>query len=611
MSRVKQRHNISFYPILISATLITLYFNPGFADPFNSAKLYLLVLSLPILMIYIDKKRINLVSKIRQFYHLRLILMLFIGTHFILSFLSDQKYIAFFGEIQRQTGFIAYLGFSLFMYITAIIFQSKFINQMVYVIIFLSTLYVIYGLMQISGNDMFDWNNPYNSIIGTLGNPNFAGAFMAMLSIMCFGFLLLKETRVHLRLLLTILVVGLLVNIYLSNARQGLLSAAAGLFLIFVVLAFRKNFILGIISVLAFIFLIAVAILGMLQIGPLEKFLYKDTVRLRGFYWRAGLQMFYANPLTGVGIERYGSNFKIYREDAYPVDYGYELISTNAHNNFIQFFATGGIVLGLIYLILTFYIGLKGLTGIIHSRGQNQLILTVMLAAWVGFQAQAVVSIDNIGLTIWGWILGGIIIALSSEFGKSSSDNGPIFLSEINAKKLSIAPLVFSTILMVSFILVLLLAKSETNTFQIRNLYSSEGGNTSERFQSLASSVITDPLAQPGYKLEISNYLIQSGFESVGLQKLEELVRQDGVNPLFSLQLASMYEYKGRYIESIEIREKIQSTDPQNAKNVLQLARLYMSIGDQQSAINMKNWLTQNAPNSEELKLANVEIPIP
>ena len=64
MSRVKQKHNISFYPILISATLITLYFNPGFADPFNSAKLYLLVLSLPILMIYIDKKRINLVSKI-------------------------------------------------------------------------------------------------------------------------------------------------------------------------------------------------------------------------------------------------------------------------------------------------------------------------------------------------------------------------------------------------------------------------------------------------------------------------------------------------------------------------------------------------------------------
>jgi tetratricopeptide (TPR) repeat protein len=234
-----------------------------------------------------------------------------------------------------------------------------------------------------------------------------------------------------------------------------------------------------------------------------------------------------------------------------------------------------------------------------------------VLAAWVGFQAQAVVSIDNIGLTIWGWILGGIIIALSSEFGKSSSDNGPIILSKINAKKLSIAPLVFSTILMVSFIFVLLLAKSETNTFQIRNLYSSEGGNTSERFQSLASSVINDPLAQPGYKLEISNYLIQSGFESVGLQKLEELVRQDGVNPLFSLQLASMYEYKGRYIESIEIREKIQSTDPQNAKNVLQLARLYMSIGDQQSAINMKNWLTQNAPNSEELKLANVEIPIP
>ena len=602
---------MSFYPVLICAALITLYFNPGFADPFNSAKLYLLILSLPIITIYINKKRISSESKVSEFYKLRIILALLIGSHLILSFISDQKYIAFFGEIQRQTGFVAYLGFSFFMYATAVIFQSKFTKQMVYVIVFLSTIYVFYGLMQASGNDIFDWNNPYNSIIGTLGNPNFAGAFMAMLLVMCFGFLLLNETSVYLRFLLLFLVVGLFVNIYLSNARQGLIAAAAGISIISIVLALRKNLLLGVISIFIFVTLTAFAILGMLQVGPLEKFLYKDTVTLRGFYWRAGLQMFYANPLTGVGIERYGSNFKIYREDAYPAKHGYDLISTNAHNNFIQFFATGGIVLGLMYLILTLYIGFKGVTGIIKARGQNQLILTVMLAAWVSFQAQAVVSIDNIGLTIWGWILGGIVIALSTEFRGYSKDIDSKSSSKININKLNTVSLISSFILMVSFIFVLLLAKSENNTFQVRNLYNPESRNASERFQSLAVSILDDPLAQPGYKLEISNYLIQSGFESDGLQKLEELVRQDAKNPLFSLQLASMYEYKGKYAEAIELRKKIRLTDPQNARNILQLARLYISTDDQQSAINMKIWLAQNAPNSEEFKSAMKEISVP
>lgn len=608
MSKVNKKHQISFYPILTCAAITTIYFNPGFADPFNSAKLYLLILSLPVILIYLSKKRISLLSKDSHFYRFRLILMLFIGTHLVLSIISDQKYIAFFGEIQRQTGFIAYLGFAFFMYTTAIVFHSKLLKEIMYVIIFLSTLYVVYGLMQISGNDIFDWNNQYNAIIGTLGNPNFAGAFMAMLLVMSFGFLLLKDTNTYLRLILIFLVFGLFTNIYLSNARQGLVSAAAGLSLICIVLSFRKNLILGILSVITFISVAVLAILGMLQVGPMEKFLYKETVSLRGFYWRAGLQMFYANPLTGVGIERYGANFKIYRDQAYPVRYGYDLISTNAHNNFIQFFATGGIALGLVYFILTLYICLKGVNGIIKTSGQKQMIITVMFAAWVTFQAQAIVSIDNIGLTIWGWILGGVVIALSYEFKEDTQNINQKIATKTNANNFGVGSLISSAMLMIAFILVLFLAKTENNTFQVRNYYNPESKNPSDQFKSLASSVISDPLAQPGYKLEVTNYLIQSGFESVGLLKLEELVRLDGKNPIFSLQLASMYEYQGKYSEAIEIRKKVQTTDPQNAKNILQLVRLYISVGDKQKATNMKNWLIQNAPSSEELRLATEEL---
>jgi hypothetical protein len=44
----------------------------------------------------------------------------------------------------------------------------------------------IYGLMQINGNDFVAWNNPYNSMIATLGNPNFASSLLALIALISF-----------------------------------------------------------------------------------------------------------------------------------------------------------------------------------------------------------------------------------------------------------------------------------------------------------------------------------------------------------------------------------------------------------------------------------------
>ena len=88
----------------------------------------------------------------------------------------------------------------------------------------------------------------------------------------------------------------------------------------------------------------------MLQIGPLAQYLYKDSVSVRGFYWRAGMKMFWENPLFGVGLDRYGAYFKEFREVNYPLRYGYEITSSNAHNTLIQIFATGGVMVGISYL---------------------------------------------------------------------------------------------------------------------------------------------------------------------------------------------------------------------------------------------------------------------
>jgi hypothetical protein len=180
------------------------------------------------------------------------------------------------------------------------------------------------------------------------------------------------------------------------------------------ILSFNQNRALGFIALTASSTAGVMAVLGMLQVGLLKDYLYKDSVSVRGFYWRAGVEMFLNKPLTGVGVDRYGAFFKEFREVEYPLRYGFDITSTNAHSVPIQMFATGGLFVGVTYLLLTGLIFYKGLHLLRIYSGSEKLTVAGVFAAWIAFQAQSIISIDNTGLTVWGWILGGTIIGLST-----------------------------------------------------------------------------------------------------------------------------------------------------------------------------------------------------
>jgi O-antigen ligase len=221
---------------------------------------------------------------------------------------------------------------------------------------FVASVSVIYSLMQTTGNDFVNWNNPYNSVISTLGNPNFAAAVMAVMGVLTFTSTFISALNLQYRIFALGLSALLLFSIYRSNARQGLLAYALGVGIFLVIWLWINNKRLGFLAAVLGIIIFIISILGMLQVGPLEKYLYKPSVSIRGFYWRAGIEMLINRPFFGVGIDHYGSYFKEFREVNYPLTYGFQITSTNAHNTFIQFFATGGVILGLTYLVLNGYI---------------------------------------------------------------------------------------------------------------------------------------------------------------------------------------------------------------------------------------------------------------
>ena len=158
----------------------------------------------------------------------------------------------------------------------------------------------------------------------------------------------------------------------------------------------------------------ASSVLGIFQIGPLKTLLYQGTISFRGQYWQAAINMGLAKPLSGVGMDAYGDNYRLFRDAEALISPGVQVITNSAHNVILEQFASGGV------LLLTSYIGILALTlasiiRVIRRSTEYDFVFAALVSGWLGYQLQSVISINQLGLAIWGWLLSGLIIAFDYQ----------------------------------------------------------------------------------------------------------------------------------------------------------------------------------------------------
>ena len=269
---------------------------------------------------------------------------------------------------------------------------------------------------------------------------------------------------------------------------------------------------------------------------------------------------------------------KQYREVEYPLNIGFQLTSSNAHNTFIQFFATGGIFLGITYLVLSLFVFYRAIIGIKNLQGSQKLYLVGIFSAWISFHAQSLVSIDNIGISIWGWVLAGSIIGLSLSADTLEREN-EFYLkkkrNDINIVQALVSGM--SSILILS--LVVLLYRGESNSYKggVSLNLNDEASRT--YFRDLQLKVLNTPLNDYSYKLFAASKLIDAGFEE-GLTEAEKLYKTDPRNLDALALLSNVNERLGNLSKAIEFRKAIAELDPWNAENYLALGRYYKSQGN-------------------------------
>lgn len=556
----------------------TLYFNPTLTDPFNSPKMWIVLLSAAWLSGYaISYRNLIFVNGPIKTYFFLLLAFAFSAT--IATFFTDFKYVGIFGDTQRRNGLVTYLALVVISLAASIFIRLFNVKRVYFTTFAIGAVFAIYAFLQTTGRDFVTWNNPYNSIIGTVGNPNFASAVMSVMGVIIFSLIFVKGIGLVYRIAAVAFSAFLMFLIVASDSRQGILSFLIGSGLFCVVLLLNKKKVLGVISIFGGLIAGIFSILGMLQIGPLQDLLYKRSVSVRGYYWRAGIEMFQQNPLMGVGMDRYGAYFNEYREVGYPLAYGFDITSSNAHNTFIQFFATGGFFLGTAYLVLNGFILWRGITGVRKFTGNNRILITGLLSAWVAFHSQSLISIDNIGISIWGWVLGGSIIGLSISDPESDAADQKQFQkkkNDINLKRVFTS----SSFTVLSVILVSLLYRGEVNTFKASVRFDAQNQVTRESFRQLQIDAINTPLNDPNNSLNSAIALVQSGFVDEGIKTAISIHERDPRNLAALEALASLTGNLDKKSEALTYRLKIAELDQWDAVNYLAIGKIFKEQGN-------------------------------
>jgi hypothetical protein len=398
--------------VAFGAPFVTIFlWTSGVTDPVNSTKLFAAGgLGFALIGVFMFFNfRANLKNfKLYIFAIVLFIIAMINAVLFSHSPLTQNIY----GSYGRNTGFLTYLLLS-FMALGILNLSSNVsFKRVIQGLQVAGLANVVYCAWVLVFGDFVGWTNPYGDILGFFGNPDFISAFLGIFVTTLTVYIFDKGTSTKLKIAASLVSSMAFYEIVKSHAIQGIVITVVGLGIVFFFVIrskFKSIYIQGSYLLLTVI-LGVTAVLGSLQKGPLN-FIYKTSVSLRGSYWHAGLQMGLKHPFTGVGMDSYGDSYRRARSlHAATVLPGPKTISNAAHNVLIDIFSYGGWPLLLSYILILLLVVRAALKIILRESGFNPTFVA-MFSAWACYELQSLISINQIGLALWGWLLGGAVIA--------------------------------------------------------------------------------------------------------------------------------------------------------------------------------------------------------
>ena len=588
--------------ILLGGVFTTLAIWTKLEDPINLSKMFVLVLSAAIVLGLVIPALLSAPkhSSSNQKVGIGLIGLFAVGL-LISTVATDVKYTAIFGEFHRNNGFLSYFGMIILMVASSLVFNLESVNRYFTFFGITGFLLTFYGILQGLGADPVGWKIDYNPFITTLGNPNFTSGFLGLSGIAIIYLALDAKDRKF----QVIYAVGLFADLYIlwrSGSIQGVFGFLIGATVIILVKLWLINKRYGRFSLAAAVITGAPVALAVLNIGPLASRLYQGTLRNRFDYWNAAIGMFKDHPIFGVGIDRFG---EYYREYAVQNQVVQGQIADNAHSIFLQLLATGGLILFIPYLLLVLFITFIGLKSLMKFQGKDKLKVGALFGVWLGTIALNIVTVDSLGVGVWFWISGGILVAVASSNGQSVSNvqdkkekiNKGKYAKSINSESLFPVTYVASFMLVVLVLVVLVPGLGKSSA-----LYNFKKNASSYTTQTYISALVSESKGggnDPQYLVQLANLAFTQNAINEAFVMIDQINKVDNRSYYGNYFAAFALEALNKRSEAIKYRERLKELDPWNNASLIELIKNYLSVGNRASAVEIAALIKRNYPGSQ------------
>jgi tetratricopeptide (TPR) repeat protein len=236
--------------------------------------------------------------------------------------------------------------------------------------------------------------------------------------------------------------------------------------------------------------------------------------------------------------------------------------TNNAHNTIMQIGATGGLVLLLAYVLLLVFIAGRAIIAL--RKSDEKILVSGLFSIWIAFQVQSLVSIDQIGLVVWGWAVAGCLVSLSyidstTIDTKSSKDKRNKLDSELNPK------LVFILIGLLPSVLLIPTLHNEISLRGKLVALVSSADLESLKSNGLAVVEVASKSNEPELRLRAMDYLLRAELNQDALSLVEKNIMQFPNSFESWNSIAEIYERLGQKEKAITYRAKSVELDPLNS----------------------------------------------
>ncbi len=572
--------------LFVAATTTILVF-PAFTDPVNLPKFIALIALSFGLFLYLGSNRrfsfnvrsvIVFISEIFR-EPIQIALLFFLFGLFVSTMFSSSPLSGFLGLSGRRNGFLTYFALFLLFIVAKNLGTVRALNWFLRFLAISGGLQAVYMLIQFTGLDPISWTTVHeNKMFGTFGNPNFSSAFLAVAVPAMVFCATSKDNSKKIRYRYSLAIVAAILALALSGVYQGLISTVAS-FAVVITIYFHKLSKSKVKKFSTPIFATAsiASLLGIFQIGPLAGIFSKGTFELRAqAYWPIARDMGQQNLFFGVGSEQFVNYFPRYYSPSLSERFG-QITADNAHNYLFHFFAEGGLIVVLPYLCYLILFSLLVMSFTLKSNKSDGYVYLALLGVWVAYLGQMLVSIDTIGISVWIWIMSGLLLGVKLNQDPLTSNQSYLEKSTQSVKKqkknkkFSLRSVLSLTAVAVTIVLLSPLGILDNKVWQLENALKSNNTVpvTREDLDSLYKTASNWSL-DPTLMSRSSSILLSYGFQDKGFELLNRatLMNQDSPT-LWNLRAAATESILSRQLAA-PIRERELELDPWNQESSIQ-----------------------------------------